>query len=200
MHGLVNRSLENFVRDVYGDDVWMAVAAAAAIEPPTFEAMLDYDDATTRAVVDAAVVRLRKPREVLLEDLGTYLVSHPNMSRIRRLLRFGGQGFVDFLDSLDDLPDRVRLAVPALAMPSLRLVACGQMRYRLYCGEEPDGGVHVILGILRAMADDYGALAFVDFSEEAEGCGRSGDLAIDISVLSTSFAEGRSFRLEVQST
>ncbi len=58
---------------------------------------------------------------MLLEDLGTYLVSHPNVQGLRRLLRFGGAGFIDFLHSLDELHDRARLAVPDLDLPQLEL-------------------------------------------------------------------------------
>ncbi|PZX16336.1 heme-NO-binding protein [Palleronia aestuarii] len=191
MHGLMNRSLQSFVEDVYGSARWMRVAEVARLDFTSFEAMLDYDDSVTLTVIDAATRVLRKPRADLLEDLGIYLVSHPNMARIRRLLRFGGAGFVDFLDSLDDLPDRVRLAVPDLVIPTLELAELEPDRYRLRCGATPEGMVHVILGVLRALADDYGALVFLDLADGPV----DGAWTIEIAVLSTSFAEGRSFEL-----
>jgi hypothetical protein len=111
MHGLINRAVECFVRDAYGDDRWAEVARAAALDFDGFEAMLSYDGAITRQVLDGITKSLGKPHDDVLEDIGTYLVSHPNTEVLRRLLRFGGVDFVDFLHSLDELPERARLAV-----------------------------------------------------------------------------------------
>lgn len=186
MHGLINRSMQNFLVDTYGRDAWCGIASGAGLDEAGFETMLTYEDALTLRVLDAAAGRLGKSRETVLEDMGTYLVSHPNRSSLRRLLRFGGDGFVDFLHSLDDLPDRARLAVPDLEMPILRLRDLGGGQYRLDCGLDRPEVLHVVIGALRAVADDYGALAIA---------GTAGDRAISIHVLSTSFAEGRQFDL-----
>lgn len=195
MHGLVNTSLQNFVADVYGDEVWRDVVGMAGLDFDRFEAMLLYHDDITHSTLAAASARLGKSRDDLLEDMGIYLVSHPNMGRIRRLLRFGGSDFVEFLESLDDLPERMRLAVPDLEMPRLRLSGQGQGKYHLRCGRKPEGTAQVILGALRAIADDYGALAFVDRIATPEELRASDDLLIEITVLSTSFAAGRAFEL-----
>lgn len=195
MHGLVNTLLQNFVVDVYGEEVWRDVVGMAGLDFDRFEAMLLYHDDITHSTIAAASARLGKSRDDLLEDTGIYLVSHPNMSRIRRLLRFGGSDFVEFLETLDDLPERMRLAVPDLEMPRLRLHDLGQGKYWLRCGRRPEGTARVILGALRAIADDYGALAFVDQVATPEDLRASDDLLIEVTILSTSFAAGRAFEL-----
>ena len=93
MHGLVNRALELFLRDTYGQETWDEIARRARLVPPEFEAMLDYPDALTCDMLDRAAVVLDKPETEVLEDIGTFIVSHPNLEAIRRLLRFGGGGF-----------------------------------------------------------------------------------------------------------
>ena len=97
MHGLINRAIQCFLRDTYGDAIWAQVAQSARLDFDSFEAMLTYPPEITEAVVQAAVSVLRRPRDTLLEDMGTYLVSHPNLEALRRLLRFGGVSFVEFL-------------------------------------------------------------------------------------------------------
>lgn len=185
MHGLVNRSIQSFLRDTYGADLWSRVADAAGVGADGFEAMLVYEDAATDAVLDAAEVALAKPRAALLEDLGIYLVG---LEPLRRLLRFGGVDYIDFLHSLDDLPDRVRLAVAEIEMPELDLVATGPGRFMLHCrGARPGFGT-VMAGVLRAMADDYGALALIDAGAEAAD-------TITIELLQARFASGRRFDL-----
>ena len=174
MHGLINRSIQCFLRDTFGVPAWRSIAAAAGVSPEGFEPMLHYDDAITRRLLDSAAAHLDRPRESLLEDLGTYLVSHPNREGLRRLLRFGGVSFDDFLYSLDDLPGRSRLAVPDLALPQLELHEQGAGRFTLSCHGPHREFAAVMVGVLRAMADDYGALAVLELADRPEVAGATG--------------------------
>ncbi len=121
---------------------------------------------------------------------GTYLVSHPSMEGLRRLLRFGGVNYVEFLHSLDDLADRVRLAVSDLTLPILELRELSAMEYQLCCSPGLPGFSSVMVGILRAMADDYGALVMLSH----EGQQQDSDV-ISIMLVESAFAEGRHFDL-----
>ncbi|SDJ85099.1 heme NO-binding domain-containing protein [Aliiruegeria lutimaris] len=190
MHGLVNKSIQCFVQDNYGQVVWIEIARQIGIEVSGFESMLTYEDALTNALIEAASCLLDKPEDMFLEDVGTYLVSHPNTEAIRRLLRFGGQTFSEFLLSLDDLPDRVRLAVPDLLLPNLELLGGEDGQFELRVGGPEPRYACVLVGILRAMADDFGALAFLE-QESTTGNGPT----IRISLLDSAFSEGRSFSL-----
>ena len=125
-----------------------------------------------------------------LEDLGTYLVSHPNVEALRRLLRFGGVDFVDFLHSLDELSDRARLAVPDLALPPIELEAQRGDRFELRCRSMRPGFGHVMVGVLRAMADDYGALAIIE-----HGGASGGEETIAVDLMLAGFTSGRDFDL-----
>ena len=192
MHGLLNRAIQCFLGDAYGLAVWVDVAGRAGIGPDGFEPLLSYDDRTTILLVEAAAAVLRRPRETVLEDLGTYLVSHPNREGLRRLLRFGGTGFVEFLHSLDDLPDRARLALADLDLPDLELAEEGPQRFCLRCRSPVPGTGHVMVGLLRAMADDYGALAVLEHLGDDPG---RGEEVVAIHLLESRFAEGRRFDL-----
>ncbi|MEP1766200.1 MAG: heme NO-binding domain-containing protein [Sulfitobacter sp.] len=198
MHGLINRSFQNYMLDGYGRERWLEVAARAGVSPPDFEAMLTYDDAVTPAVLDAMAAVLDRPRGEVMEDIGTYLVSHPNTEAVRRLLRFGGMNFEDFLHSLDDLPDRARMAVADLNLPAIELHSHPSGSYTLICdnvvcGSKIDGFGHLMMGLLRVMADDYGSLALLDF--ETDGSGRD---VVSIQLIETDFADGRVFQLGVR--
>ena len=190
MHGLINRSIQNFLLDMYGRQTWEDIVAAAELEFGNFEALLTYDDVLTVRVLQAAVGALDRSVEDILEDLGTYLVSHPNNEPLRRLLRFGGATFRDFLHSLNELQDRARLAVPDLELPALDLRDHSHESCTLYCATGQVGFGHVLVGVLRTMADDYGALVVLEY------LGRnSGADTISIKILETRFAEGNSFDL-----
>lgn len=190
MHGMINRAIERFVRDTYGRDVWSAVTRRAGLDYTEFEAMLTYEADVTERVLAAMCGVLGRPRQDMLEDIGTYLVSHPKLEALRRLLRFGGPTFTEFLHSLDDLPARARLAVPDLILPELELREHGGGRFSAVCRSETPGFGHVIVGLLRALADDYGALALL----EHKG-GRDGAEVVEVRLLTAEHACGRSFDL-----
>lgn len=190
MHGLINRAIQCFLRDTYGEDVWDKIMQQADLGYSSFESMLIYEESVTFRILELAATALRKSSDDLLEDLGTYLVSHDNVEALRRLLRFGGVDFVEFLHSLNDLPDRAKLAVPDLFLPELTLEEPCEGEFCLRCAGHYPGFGHVMVGVIRAMADDYGALAFTHYvGVDAD------DEVISIMLLEEDFAAGRSFDL-----
>ncbi|AXI55577.1 heme NO-binding protein [Sulfitobacter sp. JL08] len=190
MHGLINKAIERFVRDTCGDPDWDRIVAAAGLEYSGFEAMLRYDPAVTVQVLAAASEVLARPPGDILEDIGTYLVSNPNVEALRRLLRFGGADFVEFLHSLDDLPDRARMAVSDLDLPDIELREHAVGRFSLICRSEQPGFGHVLVGVLRAMADDYGALVLLEHHGR-----HAGTETVSIVLIEHKFAQGRNFCL-----
>jgi hypothetical protein len=190
MHGLINRSIQSFLRNTYGPATWSAVLRNGDFGHDSFEPMLTYPAELTDKLLQAAAETLGRPKTEILEDLGTYLVSHPNLESLRRLLRFGGLGFLDFLHSLEDLPDRARLALSDLDLPALILLDQGQGHYRLLCASMFEGAGFVVVGLLRAMADDYGALVLLDH----QGGDHSHEV-ISVHLLDQSFTKGKRFDL-----
>lgn len=190
MHGLINKAIQSFVCNTYGKSRWIRVTEAAHLGFVEFEAMLVYDDEVSRRVLDELCRELGRPEREVLEDLGTYLVSNPNTEALRRLLRFGGVSYVEFLHSLDDLPDRARLAVSDLDFPALELTEATGGRFTLACHSGLPGFSYVLLGVLRAMADDYGALAMLEHAGQISECE-----IIEITLIEMDFAEGRTFEL-----
>lgn len=190
MHGLINRAVQCFVQDSYGADKWLEVTREADLDFVEFEAMLTYEFSLTPTILDAAAKVLGRPRFEVMEDIGTYLVSHPNVEALRRLLRFGGVDFVEFLHSLDDLPDRAQLAVSDLKLPHIELRDHNGTHFSLVCEANLEGFGHVMIGILRTMADDYGALALLEHDGSEAGIE-----TISITLVETEFAAGRSFEL-----
>lgn len=194
MHGLVNRSLECFIRETYGAACWQEIRVAAGLDFDAFEAMLSYDDHLTEAVITAAAARLDRPREALLEDFGHYLVTAPGCETLRRLFRFGGESFADFVHSLARLRDRGRLVLPDLDLPDIAVQEGPQGHFALrprWSGAAPvTGFCSAIVGLLRAMADDYGALALCEHRVVAG----EGDVVI-VRMLASAHSEGRAFDL-----
>ena len=115
MHGLINRAVQAFVTSTYGDKRWADIMDESGLGFTEFEAMLVYPEDQSIRMLRAVEAKLERPLDEILEDVGTFLVSNPQVEALRRLLRFGGVNYVEFLHSLDDLPDRARLLARAAA-------------------------------------------------------------------------------------
>ncbi|MEX3315960.1 heme NO-binding domain-containing protein [Sulfitobacter sp. PS-8MA] len=190
MHGLINRSIQNYVCDSYGPSCWAEATGRAGLDFTEFEAMLSYADSLTPRMLDAVCAVLARPRAEVMEDLGTYLVSHPTYEAVRRLLRFGGVNFSDFLHSLDDLPDRAKLALADLDLPSVELREHDERQFSLLCDAPVAGYGHLMMGVLRVMADDYGALVLLDHTGRNDGVE-----TLTIKIVAADYSAGRSFDL-----
>lgn len=112
MHGLLLRSIQAYLRATFGAAVWGRVLRNAGQSAEGFEPMLPYDGEVLERVLAVSAAELDRSVETVLEDVGTFLVASPGHQALRRLLRFGGASFAEFLQSLEELPDRARLALP----------------------------------------------------------------------------------------
>ncbi|MEL7026106.1 MAG: heme NO-binding protein, partial [Pseudomonadota bacterium] len=112
------------------------------------------------------------------------------MEPVRRLLRFGGVDFADFLDSLDELPERARLAVPSLVLPAIDVHEVGYDEYQIFCRSEFGRFGKILAGALRAMADDYGCLSLIEWDPGGE----RGE-EVTLTLLDGAHSEGKSFVL-----
>lgn len=169
MHGTFNRGLQYFVRDIYGADVWEETCLRAELSYFNFETMLHYEDSVTSRVLKSLSKVLSRSVGEVLEDFGTYAVSEERLNVVRRLLRFGGDTYEEFLHSLEDVHDRAKMALPDLDMPHLRLTPHSDTEFTLHYQFSKQGYGSFFLGLLRGMADDYGALVVI--THEPRRCG-----------------------------
>ncbi len=193
MNGMINRAIERFVRDSYGRDLWLRLMRASQLTITEFEPMMSYEETVTDQVLTELARALQKTVPEVLEDIGIYLASHPNVQAVRRLLRFGGPNFAEFLVSLEDLPARARLALATLVLPEMTLYEEGPSLAYLHIRSGAVGLAgfgHVFVGVLQAMADDYGALVMLEHMGTEDGVE-----TLRISLADVRFGTGRSFRL-----
>lgn len=190
MLGVVNKAIEQFVRTTYGDRVWQKTTQLAQVADSDIEPMLMYSDELTYQLVDGLIISTGKQRQDILDDLGTFLVTPPHGRMVRRLLRFGGATFEEFLGSMADLNDRVALALPDLDLPSISIDVRATDRVVITVENRIQGFANVLQGLLRAMADDYGTLVFIDLGQIIDGA-----VELEVILIEQNFAQGAEFNL-----
>ena len=162
MHGLINCGLQSFAEEIYGKALWLDLVEQAGLPFANFETMLTYDDEITVRVIDHLAKLTRKSRVAILEDFGTFLVSEHSTHSVLKLLTLGGDSYRDFLNSLEDVYARVKIALPELDIPQMHLYSVSEAHFELRFSSVIDGYGEVFLGLLRAMADHYRVLAILD--------------------------------------
>ncbi len=185
MLGLTNRAIEVFLRETYGENLWRDVARKSGVDPRGFNSLRNYPDALTSNILRSAASKLGKAPSEILEDTGSWLV---RLEAIRRLLRFSGSDFSDFVHSLEDLPGRARMALPELEFPTVSVTKVNNFNY-LICGQDwPDGFQWVLAGALRGMTDDYGVLALIEANVNG----------VEMKVIEQDFAASKPFEFAVR--
>nr|MCU0882643.1 heme NO-binding domain-containing protein [Hyphomonadaceae bacterium] len=75
MYGLLLRSIQSYVRATHGAVLWSRVLRLAGQPADGFEPMLPYAPDVLDQVVAACAAELGRPADVILEDVGTFLVT-----------------------------------------------------------------------------------------------------------------------------
>lgn len=189
VHGVVNKALERFTIDTYGFGLWQKVVSACPHAVAFYEAMLCYPDQDSYALLNQLSRILNKPNADILEDMGTYLVVHRNQDGVRRLLRFGGVDFRDFLFSLNEFNARIDLIMPDLNLPQIGVVCGAKNQISIRLAPSWSEFIYLCIGILHAMADDYGAL--IRLAHFAD----TGSAVIQITLVDDRFAVAQGFKL-----
>lgn len=187
MLGVINKSIQAFLCKHHGPALWREISERLGVGPEGFEAMLSYDDHVTERLLDLSERLTGKPRESLLEDIGADVAQ---TEAVRRLLRFGGADYLEFLLSLDDLQGRGQMALPDLDLPELTLDYEAQGRFILSVRGPVPGWGAVMKGLMEAMASDYGALALIEPLEPEGGVER-----LQVTLHATTYFVARQFDL-----
>ncbi len=196
MHGLLLRSIQAYIRATFGVALWGRVLRAADQPADGFEPLLPYEPEVLDRVLAACAAELGRPQDVILEDVGTFLVVGQANQSLRRLLRFGGGSFIEFLYSLEELPERARLALQDVEFPRITVEEARPGYFRLWYDCRIPALFPVAVGTVRAMADDYGTLVLIDADRSA--CAHSAGGVMEVQVLEAAHGAGRRFDLAVE--
>ncbi|WP_299841065.1 heme NO-binding domain-containing protein [uncultured Jannaschia sp.] len=194
MHGLICKTLEEFVIDQHGPQIWSQIRRDADAPYGRFEALRNYDAALMLRLMDASGERLNRPIMVIFEDIGHWICTHPPLEQVRRLIRFSGRTFVDLLYSLDELHDRARMALPGIDLPHFEIAEPDPGIFHVTSRWSFPGAGAVLTGSLRAMADDYGALVLID-ADRSRPKGDGWTDQVTVQVIEHAFHAPREFTL-----
>ncbi|MGI9408972.1 MAG: heme NO-binding domain-containing protein [Hyphomicrobiaceae bacterium] len=152
MYGMVNDAVRTFIVNNHGDEAWNKICDDAGVTTREFEQLLTYDDDITYRLVGAISKHLGADAAQVLEVFGQYWPEYAKGTAVGNLIKFGGECFVDTLQSLDEMHQRVKIAMPDLKPPSFELETISDGNYRLHYFSEREGLAPMVVGLLHGLA------------------------------------------------
>lgn len=156
MYGLVNRALEELIRNGYGDDAWEAIKVRAGVDIEVFIRMDAYPDDLTYRLVGAASEVLAKPTDDLLRAFGEYWTLYTGREGYGALLDSAGRTLQEMLAGLDDLHVRVGLMYPHLKPPSFRCTDVRTDGLELHYYSVRAGLAPMVIGLVHGLGKRFG--------------------------------------------
>ena len=152
MYGMVNEGIRKFIEGNHGKETWKAICQKASIDVQQFERMASYDDKITYGLVGAICEHTELTAEEVLNVFGQYWVGYAKASAFGNLLQLAGETFVERIEGLDEMHDRILLSMPHLKPPSFDIEEVGEKTYDLHYFSEREGLASFVVGLLHGLA------------------------------------------------
>ena len=150
MYGMVNRAIEQFIKEKHSQSTWERVASKAAVEDE-FMSMEQYpDSASVNLVVGLSEVTGQTPTQVLA-DIGEYWVEFAHNSEYGELLDMAGDTLPEVLSNLDEMHMRVGQSFDELKPPSFWISDLTDDSMILHYASERDGLAPMVVGLVRGL-------------------------------------------------
>ncbi len=162
MYGLVNRAVEQMVKEKFGVDTWQAIQARAGLEDEGFLALRTYPDDITYRLVGAASDHLGIPAPAVLEAFGEYWVMATAKASYGDLMRLSGRTLPEFLQNLDQMHSRLALTFKEMRPPSFTCSDVTPTSLVLHYHSTRDGLLPFVVGLVKGLSAYFETPARVD--------------------------------------
>jgi hypothetical protein len=162
MYGLVNRAVEQMVRERFGAERWHAIQARAGLEDEGFLALRTYPDEVTYRLVAAASEELGVPAPAVLEAFGEYWVAATAQASYGDLMRLSGRTLPEFLQNLDQMHSRLALTFEHMQPPSFTCSEVTPTSLVLHYQSSRAGLLPFVVGLVKGLGEYFHTPARVE--------------------------------------
>lgn len=155
MYGMINQAVRELVVGNHGEPTWRKICAEAGLADTEFNSMRQYADSVTYDLVGAASKVLNTPPAALLEQFGEFWTDFARNTDFARLMKFGGNTLVEFVQNLDHMHAKIKSSLPQLVPPSFRCTDVTNAGFRLHYYSTRPGLVPLVIGMMKGMARLY---------------------------------------------
>ncbi len=155
MYGLVNKAIEDLIKNKFDDETWETIKQKAQMDIDMFVSMKTYDDAVTYKLVGIVSEVIGLSQEEVLIEFGKYWVNYTAKEGYGDLLDMGGDTFPEFLSNLNTLHVRVGMTYKDLQPPSFNCEEIDEHTLNLKYLSHREGLEPLVVGLLHGLADKF---------------------------------------------
>lgn len=148
MYGLVNKALEDMVKNRFGQPEWNEVRRRAGVDIEVFVSNHGYSDDITYKIVDAVCERTKLPADQVLKDFGRHWILKTARDGYGELLASGGKSVPEFLRNLPNFHARVSLIFPHLEPPRFQCTNLTPNSLDLHYHSHREGLAPFVMGLI----------------------------------------------------
>ncbi|WP_226482127.1 heme NO-binding domain-containing protein [Natrinema amylolyticum] len=159
MHGIVHKTLKEYIVDRTDDDTWDTIVEQSGLEPKLYLPVSHYDDGEIDAILETLSTMATQDRQAIERDFGTTLAPELLSTFSAHVKR--DWDLPELLAELEDVYDNIETATENTSIPELSctresdhaIVTYDTHREQRYCG--------LAHGILEGVVAAYDADATV---------------------------------------
>lgn len=152
MYGIINKSIEELVKENFGLQVWETILKKSDIKIDFFISNSLYDDAITYQLVSTISEVTNIPVSMVLEIFGEWWIMRTSKDKYGSLLEAGGNNLREFLVRLPIFHNRVMLIYPNHTPPEFKVSHIESNSIHLHYFSNREGLQDFVRGLLKGLS------------------------------------------------
>lgn len=155
MYGIVNKAIEELVKENYGEEKWELIKIRSAVDIDFFISNEPYDDAITYQLAGAVAEEMEVPLSEVLINFGEYWVLKTGLEKYGSLMEAGGNNLKEFLCNLPLFHNRIMLMYPKLTPPEFKITDIEERSVCVHYFSKREGLQDFVRGLLQGLGKMY---------------------------------------------
>jgi hypothetical protein len=155
MYGIVNKAIEDLVKENHGNEVWQRIKKRSNITVDFFISNETYEDQITYDLAQATAVELNIELSDVLIQFGEYWVLKTGRQKYGSLLEAGGSTLKEFLCNLPNFHNRIMLMYTHLTPPEFTISNIEEHSLHVHYFSKRNGLQDFVKGLLQGLGKMY---------------------------------------------
>jgi hypothetical protein len=155
MYGIVNKAIEELVKENFGLEKWHAIKDRSGIDIDFFISNEPYDDDVTYQLAGAVSEEMNIPISDVLMTFGEWWILRTGKEKYGYLLESGGSNFKEFLINLPLFHNRVMMIYPRLTPPEFKISNIEETSLHLHYYSKRVGLQDFVKGLIQGLGKFY---------------------------------------------
>jgi hypothetical protein len=168
MYGIVNRAIEDLVKDNFGEEKWEEVLEKSGVDIDFFISNEPYDDQITFQLAGAVSEVMEMPLSDVLKAFGEWWILKTSKEKYGGLMEAGGSNFAEFLINLPVFHNRIMLIYPKLTPPEFKISEVKSQSLHVHYFSQRSGLQDFVHGLLQGLGKMFDTEAKIELIQSRD--------------------------------